>query len=149
MSELSVGVGTQITLHFSLHLQDGGCVDSNFDKAPASFAFGDGSLLPGFEEVLVGMTVGEKKQCVIPPEKAFGQPNPNNIQQIDRSVFDASMELAEGLVVSFADAAGMERPGVVSAVEEEYISVDFNHPLAGKSIVFDVAIVGIAPAVTH
>jgi FKBP-type peptidyl-prolyl cis-trans isomerase SlpA len=74
---------------------------------------GDGSLLPGFEQRLLGMRPGERKLFQVPPEDAFGQPNENNVQRIDRDNFDDDIELELGLVCSFADAAGGEVPGMI------------------------------------
>lgn len=147
--ELVIGDGTDITLHFSLQLESGEMVDSTFDGAPATFSFGDGKLLPGFEEVLVGLTSGQREHFTIPPEKGFGQHNPNNIQRLERQAFDPDMELEEGLVVSFADAAGGELPGVVRSVGESEVVVDFNHPLAGRVIFFEVEIIAVKPTLTH
>jgi len=71
VSEYSVGPGTQVTLHFSLALESGEVIDSNFDAKPASFDFGDGKLLPGFEKVLVGLKAKQKASFTLPPEEAF------------------------------------------------------------------------------
>lgn len=133
-------VGTQVALNFALALEDGSVVDSNFDGAPVNFIVGDGSLLPAFEACLARAVIGEKQQFVIAPEDAFGQPNPNNVQRIPHESFDAAMELEPGLVCSFADAAGGELPGVVASVSKQEVTVDFNHPLAGHTILFDVLI---------
>nr|WP_086934578.1 peptidylprolyl isomerase [Agarilytica rhodophyticola] len=138
-----------ITLHFSLQIEGGDMVDSNFDKEPATFTFGDGSLLPGFEQALVGMKAGARTQAIIEPEKGFGQSNPQNIQIFKRDSFNQDIELAVGLVLSFADAAGGELPGVVAAIGDDQVTVDFNHPLAGRTIIFDAQIIGIKPTTTH
>lgn len=137
---------SQITLHFALKLVGGGTVDSNFGGDAATFTFGDGSLLPTFERRLVGLRRGDRRQFVMPPEDAFGQHNPNNVQHFKRSAFAADMELQEGLVISFADAANTELPGVVKAVDADDVTVDFNHPLAGQSLIFEVEIVDVQPA---
>ncbi len=132
-----------VTLHFSLALEDGAIIDSNFDKTPATFAMGDGSLLPGFEEVLIDLRVDQRRDFLINPEQGFGQHNPSNIQTLKRKEFADDMALSVGLVVSFADAARGERPGVIAAINDDEIIVDFNHPLAGKSIIFDVQILDV------
>lgn len=137
--------GTRVTLNFALALEDGAVVDSNFDAAPVSFAVGDGSLLPAFEACLSQAPIGDKCRFEVAPEHAFGQPNPNNVQRISRDSFDASMVLEPGLVCSFADAAGGELPGVIESVGEREVSVDFNHPLAGHTIVFEVLVHQIEP----
>lgn len=139
MTEQRIGQNTQVTLHFALHLENGDTVDSTFDKSPATFKVGDGSLLPGFEAALFGFKVGDKRTLEILPENAFGQPNPQNVQIIPRSQF-ADMELSEGLLVIFNDAANTELPGVVKVFDDEQVTVDFNHPLAGKTLTFEVEI---------
>lgn len=135
---------SRVTLYFSLALEDSSIIDSNFDGAPATFTMGDGSLLSGFEDVLIGMSVDQENSFLITPEHGFGQHNPSNLQTIKRKQFAPDMALSIGLVISFADAAKGELPGVISGIGEDEIIVDFNHPLAGKTITFDVHIVKIA-----
>jgi FKBP-type peptidyl-prolyl cis-trans isomerase SlpA len=149
MRDLAVGPGTKVTLHFALRLQDGEVIDSNFERDPATFVVGDGNLLPGFEKAIFGLTEGDTKTLTISPEQGFGQRNPNNMQEFPRSEFSSDIELREGLVLSFSDAQKTELPGVVSHFDENVVIVDFNHPLAGRDIVFDVAILKIEPVQVH
>ncbi|KIH81464.1 FKBP-type peptidyl-prolyl cis-trans isomerase SlpA [Pseudomonas batumici] len=142
VAEQRIGQNTQVTLHFALHLENGDTVDSTFDKAPATFKVGDGNLLPGFEAALFGFKAGDKRQLTVAPENAFGQPNPQNVQVMPRSQFQ-DMELSEGLLVIFNDAANTELPGVVKAFDDTQVTVDFNHPLAGKTLTFDVEIIEV------
>ncbi len=135
--------GSEVTLHFSLALQDGSVIDSNFDSSPVTFTMGDGNLLPGFEGVLQGLVSGTKQRFDILPEQGFGQRNANNVQRIKRDSFTGEMELAPGLVVSFADANNAERPGVIVDFDDDFVTVDFNHPLAGHVIRFDVNILDV------
>ena len=139
MTEQRIGQYTQVTLHFALRLENGDTVDSTFDKSPATFKVGDGSLLPGFEAALFGFKAGDKRTLEVPPENAFGQPNPQNVQIIARSQFK-DMELSQGLLVIFNDAANTELPGVVKVFDDEQVTIDFNHPLAGKTLTFEVEI---------
>lgn len=149
MSDLTVGPGTQVTLHFTLKLPNGDVVDSTTEREPPTFVVGDGNLLPAFEKVLFGLPAGARDRFIIPPEEGFGQTNPNNVQQIPRNQFPADIELAEGLMVSFADAQNTELPGVIVKVTEDEVEVDFNHPLAGRDITFEVEILNVIPAQTH
>lgn len=135
---------SKVTLYFELSLEDGQIVDSNFDQTPASFAFGDGNLLPAFEEVLLGMKAGDEATFAMSPEKAFGARNENNIQTMPRSQF--SMDLEEGMVVSFADVSKNELPGVIAEIGEQQVKVDFNHPLAGRTLTYRVQIVSVEEA---
>jgi FKBP-type peptidyl-prolyl cis-trans isomerase SlpA len=149
MDDLMISEGTRVTLNFALVLDDGSEVDSNFEKEPASFAVGDGSLLPGFERALFGLKSGDEATLEILPEEGFGQPNDNNLQTIKRDQFDVESELEEGMVFSFADAAGGELPGVVKTFDEDEVTVDFNHPLAGRTLSFRVAIHHVEVAELH
>jgi FKBP-type peptidyl-prolyl cis-trans isomerase SlpA len=148
MAEITVGPDTRVTLHFAIKLQNGDVVDSTFDKAPATFTVGDGNLLPGFEQALFGLQAGAKASLTIPPERGFGQPNDGNLQTMTRDDF-TDMELSPGLLIIFSDAAGGEMPGVVKSYDDEQVIIDFNHPLAGRVLTFDVEILAIEPAVSH
>ncbi len=142
MTEQRIGPDKEVTLHFALKLANGDVVDSTFDKQPATFKVGDGNLLPGFEAALYGFKAGDKRSLQIEPENAFGQPNPQNVQVMPRSQF-AEMELSEGLLIIFNDAANTELPGVVRSFDEQQVTIDFNHPLAGKTLSFDVEIIEV------
>jgi FKBP-type peptidyl-prolyl cis-trans isomerase SlpA len=144
---LQIQTGTSVTLHFSLALENGHIVDSNFEGNPATFSVGDGNLLPGFESSLLGLAVGDERDFIIPPENAFGQHNTQNVQSVDRGNFDES-DLEIGSILSFQNGDG-ELPGVIIALEENQVMVDFNHPLSGKNIVFQVKIVEINPERLH
>lgn len=149
MRDLTIGAGTRVTLHFAVRLPDGEVIDSNFEREPATFTVGDGNLLQGFEKSMLGLQEGDRKTFLIKPEDGFGQRNPNNVQEIARSQFGADIRLEEGLVLSFADAQKTELPGVVKRFNDDVVVVDFNHPLAGRDIVFEVAILKIEPAQVH
>ena len=142
MTDTRIGQNTEVTLHFALHLENGDTVDSTFDKAPATFKVGDCNLLPGFENALFGFKAGDKRNVVVAPENAFGQPNPQNVQVMPRSQFEG-MELSEGLLIIFNDAANTELPGVVKAFDDDQVTIDFNHPLAGKTLTFEVEILEV------
>ncbi|MDO9617659.1 MAG: FKBP-type peptidyl-prolyl cis-trans isomerase [Pseudomonas sp.] len=142
MTDVRIGPDREVTLHFALKLDSGDLVDSTFDKKPATFKVGDGSLLPGFEQAIYGLKAGDKRSLSISPEQGFGQGNPQNIQVMPRSQFQ-DMELSEGLLVIFNDAANAELPGVVKAFDDSQVTIDFNHPLAGKALSFDVEIIEV------
>ncbi|MBF8223557.1 MULTISPECIES: FKBP-type peptidyl-prolyl cis-trans isomerase [Halomonadaceae] len=148
MSEYRIDEGMEVTLHFTLKLEDGAVVDSTKEKAPATFQLGDGNLPPGFEAPLKGLTDGDTGSFEIAPEHAFGQHNPQNIQRLKREDFgDEALEV--GTVMSFADPSGGELPGVISAIDGDQIDVDFNHPLAGRTLTFEVEVISVKPATTH
>jgi FKBP-type peptidyl-prolyl cis-trans isomerase SlpA len=147
---LDIGPNCKVELHFSLKLADTGeLVDSTFEKKSAELVIGDGNLPAAFEAVIHGMKAGERKIERIEPKDGFGQHNPSNVQKISKDQFDPSVELSEGLVVSFQDKAKSELPGVVAAIDDKMVTVDFNHPLAGRELEFEVEILSVAPAETH
>lgn len=142
MTDVRIGPDKQVTLHFALKLDNGDVVDSTFDKNPATFKVGDGNLLPGFEQAIYGLKAGDKRSLPISPEQGFGQGNPQNVQVMPRSQFQ-DMELSGGLLVIFNDAANAELPGVVKSFDDNQVTIDFNHPLAGKALSFDVEIIEV------
>ena len=147
---LDIGPNCKVELHFSLKLADTGeLVDSTFEKKPAELVIGDGNLPAAFEAVIHGMKAGERKTERIKPKDGFGQHNPSNVQRIPKDQFDPSVELSEGLVVSFQDKAKSELPGVVSTFDDTMVTVDFNHPLAGRDLEFEVEILSVVPSETH
>ncbi|WP_028470397.1 FKBP-type peptidyl-prolyl cis-trans isomerase [Neptunomonas japonica] len=142
MSEQIIGPEKTITLHFEIRLQNGDVVDSNFANQPATFTVGDGNMLAGFEAAIFGLKVGDRQIFKITPEHGFGMPNPSNIQKVGRESF-SGIELETGLVIGFQDASG-ELPGVVVSFDDINVEVDFNHPLAGKDLEFEVKILDVA-----
>ena len=143
-SDRRIGPGCRVTLHFAIHLESGEEVDTTRRGRPATFEVGDGNLLPGFEAALMGMRAGDDAQLVLPPAEAFGEHNRDNVRLLERERF-RDVELEPGLVVSFAAADG-ELPGVVRRLFERTVEVDFNHPLAGRPVVFDVSILRVEDA---
>ncbi len=146
---LKIDRETRVTLNFALKLEDGQVVDSNFDREPVAFNVGDGKLLPGFESRLLGLQAGDEASFTIPADDAFGVHNEDNIQAFDIEQFADADELQKGLVLNFTDAAHGEVPGVIQDIDEDRVWVDFNHPLAGRSLVFDVKIHSVEPRTSH
>ena len=139
MNRVPIGPGTRVTLAFKLALPAGDVIDSTGDES-ATFEVGDGSLLPGFESAMYGMKAGDSAELPIAAEQGFGLPNDENVHMMKRTLFEVSQNLVEGLVVSFADGEGGERPGVVNRLLDGLVEVDFNHPLAGQDLLFSVQI---------
>ena len=149
MNDLVISENTRVTLNFALSLEDGSMVDSNLEQAAVTFSVGDGSLLPGFERALFGLKAGDEAEFTISPEQGFGQPNEHNIQVVKRDQFEPDITLEVGMMFSFADAAGGELPGVVDSFDEDTVRVNFNHPLAGRTLRFEVKIDRVDPAELH
>jgi FKBP-type peptidyl-prolyl cis-trans isomerase SlpA len=150
-SKQSIAAGSLISLHFSLALITGELIDSNFDQPTASFRLGDGSMLPGFEQKLLGLRAGDEIEATLGAEQAFGEINPANRHRFPIAKFrnlleDELIPTEVGAVVSFKDAGGFDLPGVIAELTESMVVVDFNHPLAGKEIIFKARINSVIDA---
>lgn len=140
-----IGAGKRVALHFSISLADGQLIDTTRERPePAEFTVGDGSLLPGFEQSIFGLRAGDRRSVFIDAKRGFGEWNPDNQQVFTRVQF-SGMELEEGMIISFTDKSG-ELPGVVKAFDDETVTVDFNHPLAGRDLMFEVDIIRVMDA---
>ncbi len=137
----TIAPGMQVTFHFSLLLADGREVDTTRRGKPVTCVIGDGNLPAAFEHVLLGMQPADDAQFPIAAADAFGLHREENLRWFPKARF-VGMELEPGLVVSFAEPGG-ELPGVVIDIGEESVQVDFNHPLAGQDLLFDVSIIAV------
>lgn len=151
MDSCPIQTASRVSLYFSLSLKEGKIIDSNFGRKPATFRLGDGNMLPGFEQQLLGLKAGDELEVVLPAAQAFGEVNPQNQQSFPVARFqnlleDELMPTEPGSVVSFKDAGGFDLPGVVSKITDDLVYIDFNHPLAGKDIQFKAKILTVMPA---
>jgi len=142
MSE-RVEAGKLVTLHYRLATSDDTELVSTFGTTPATLQLGSGELAPTLERCLDGLAVGEQHVFLLEPEQAFGKHNPDLQQRIVRSELPdpATVELYS--VIEFAAPGGGRFAGLVRELDEESALIDFNHPLAGKSIRFEVKVLGV------
>ncbi|SMY37376.1 FKBP-type 16 kDa peptidyl-prolyl cis-trans isomerase [Photobacterium malacitanum] len=135
---------SEVLMHFAIKLADGTVAESTFANAkPVIFRMGDGSLTANFEKCLLGLTVGQKSSFDLAPEDAFGPSNPNNIHHVELSKFSAETPAEVGRIIAFTGPDGHDIPGIITQVMGESVTVDFNHPLAGKTVTFEVEVVSI------
>ncbi|MFV2059670.1 MAG: peptidylprolyl isomerase [Gammaproteobacteria bacterium] len=142
-NQKAINVGSEVVMHFSLSLKDGTVADGSIDDEPLSFKMGDGTLIEGLEMVLYGLKAGEKQTLEIEPRDAFGFPDEENFHEMARSEFDDEMGIKEGVIISFSTPSGDEVPGTITAIKDDIVKVDFNHPLAGHTIQFFVEILDV------
>ena len=139
--------GSQVLLHFEVSLENGTVIDSTFTRSePVKLTVGDGSLLDGFENVLTNLRAGDTRSAHLSPEQAFGEWNAENVQTFSRAQFattEANPEI--GMMMEFEDKGKNTLSGVISAVDDDTVSVDFNHPLAGQTVLFKVQIFKVTP----
>lgn len=142
----SVQHNSAVLVHFILKLEDGSTAESTRNSGkPALFRLGDTSLSPGLEAELLGLKAGDKKAFFLAPEAAFGIANPDMIQYFSRREFVDAGEPVPGAIMLFTAIDGSEMPGVVREVNGDSITVDFNHPLAGQTIHFDIEVLDVDP----
>ena len=135
---------SQVTFHFAIILEDGSAAESTkVHNKPAQLTIGDGSLTPSFEQCLFGLKAGDKNKFTLEPKDAFGLPNPDNIYHLDRSKFSADSPAEVGNIIAFTQPDGSELPGIIREVEGQSVTVDFNHPLSGLTVEFDVEIIDV------
>ena len=135
--------GSTVTMHLSLSLTDGTEALSTFGEDPLQFTMGDSTLQPDMEYALFGLKPGDKQTLTLTAEQAYGPHDENLIQQVPRNSFPDSMEPERGQIVAFTTEDGGEAPGLILAVTDQYVEVDFNHPLSGKEIVYRVQILQV------
>ena len=135
-----------VTLHLSLTLQDGTVAESSFDDAPLVFTLGDGTLIEGLELALYGLRPGDKQRLSLLPEQAFGLRDPEKVHHLPRADFPAEMTLEPGCIIGFDTPDGEELPGMVVKAESAEVEVDFNHPMAGHVVIFEVEIIDVVLA---
>lgn len=144
-----IAQGSQVALHFSVALENGVEIDNTRSyPEPVSLVIGDGNLLEGFEKALFGLRAGDRRTVHLPPEDAFGPWNPDNVQLFDTVQFVKTGEGRPevGTMMEFQDKGGGTLAGVVKSVNDDKVEVDFNHPLAGRNVVFEVEIAKVTPA---
>ena len=140
--------GSFLTLHYRLAGPDGGDVVTTFNDKPATLTLGQGQLSPAIEARLIGLAEGTRHAFTLAPGEAFGPRNPEMVQRIKRKTIDEmadpEAEYAVGDVVEFPTPDGQGKfAGVVHAVGEGWLEFDFNHPLAGQQVTFEVQVIGV------
>ncbi len=144
MGNLAISENSKVVMHYRISLEDGTVADSTWeDNAPIAFVVGDGSLLPGLEQSLFGLTAGTQERFQLSPEQGFGYKDTANIHDLPRDDFEPTMQLEPGMVIGFSLPNGEELPGMVLDVNEASVRVDFNHPFSGHELSVEVEILSV------
>lgn len=136
--------GDTVKVHYTGTLTDGTEFDSSRGQEPLEFTLGQGQMISGFEEAVVGMTLGENKTITIPSDEAYGERNDAMVQQVPRGAIPPEIELAEGMLLQAQGPDGETLRFTVADFNEEEVTVDGNHPLAGRDLTFELELVQIA-----
>ena len=148
MSEqLKIKDDVVVSLAYTLRLDDGEIVDSSKGDAPLQYLHGHGQIIPGLEKALAGLTVGDSKKVEVPAEEAYGEVTMEAFEIVPRSIFPADMDLGAGMALSLRDAETNEPfEASIAEIRENEVMLDFNHPLAGETLHFDVQIPALRSA---
>jgi peptidylprolyl isomerase len=136
--------GNTVHMHYTGTLSDGTVFDSSEGRDPLSFTLGAGQIIPGLDQALHGMTVGEEKTVTIPAEQAYGPHDPQAVQAIPRDQIPPHIPLDPGTVLQMQTPDGQAMPVTVASADDSQVVLDANHPLAGKDLTFAVQVVAVA-----
>jgi peptidylprolyl isomerase len=135
--------GDTVKVHYTGKLEDGTVFDSSVDREPLQFTLGRGEVIPGFEEVVVGMQPDESKSATLPADKAYGPHRPEMVVTVEKERFPDDLEPEVGQQLQMRQAEGQTIVVAVTEVSESSVTLDANHPLAGKDLTFDIQLVEI------
>jgi FKBP-type peptidyl-prolyl cis-trans isomerase SlyD len=142
----SIAAGKVVTLAYSLRDEEGDVLDSSEDDGPLVYLHGQDNIVPGLEKALTGKTVGEKLRVVVPPEEGYGEWDEEGVQVLARGTFPPEVELEVGLQLVMEDEDGDPMPFWIAEIAGDDVTIDFNHPLAGAQLDFDVEVLAIRDA---
>jgi len=136
--------GDTVKVHYVGRLADGTVFDSSWERnEPFIFRTGDNKVIPGFDAAIIGMVVGEKKTVTIPPERGYGERHDDFVITVKRVQFPRGARIEVGEHFDLSDERGHLVPAVITAVAGDEVTLDANHPLAGKTIIFDIELLEI------
>jgi len=135
--------GHKVKVHYTGTLDDGEKFDSSEGREPLEFELGVGQVIKGFDEGVLGMSVNDEKHIKIPAKDAYGEHDPKLRTDVPREAFPQDQEPKEGMQLMVTLPTGHQQPAVIANVSKDFITLDLNHPLAGKNLNFKVKLVHI------
>jgi FKBP-type peptidyl-prolyl cis-trans isomerase SlyD len=142
---MKAAAGMVVSMHYTLTDDSGAVIDSSLGGEPLAYLHGHGNIIPGLEKALEGVTVGHKAKVTVAPAEGYGEHDPSAVFDAPREHFPPDLELKPGVRVT-ADGPQGPISLVIVAVNDTSCTLDANHPLAGKTLFFDVEIMKIRPA---
>jgi len=143
---MKVKKGDKVKVEYEGKLESGEVFDSSNHgehSHPLEFEVGAGKVIKGFDEAVEGMEKGEEKEVTIEPENAYGEPNPQLTQKVPRDKLPKEPEPKSGMMLVLATADGRQAPARITKVNKNEVTIDLNHPLAGKKLIFKIKVVEI------
>jgi len=139
---MAVGKGNKIKVEYTGSFESGEVFDASEKHGqPLEFEAGSGMVVPGFDVAVIGMEVGEEKTVTLKPEEAYGMPDERAVQKVPKAKFPA--EAKEGMMIGVPLPNGQQIPAKIVKVDDKEVTIDLNHMLAGKSLIFWIKVVGI------
>ena len=135
--------GNTVTLHYTGILNDGTQFDSSEGKEPLMFQVGSGQVIPGFNDGVIGMNIGETKTIVVPHQDAYGPKIDDAIQVVQKEKFPPDFEIRVGETVAGQTQDGHGFNAVILSEQTDTVTLDFNHPLAGEDLTFEVKLMSV------
>lgn len=140
----TVEKGSKIKVEYVGSLEDGTIFDSSEKhNSPLEFVVGEKQVIKGFDDAVVGMKAGEEKEITLPPDQAYGQHNPEFVRDMPKNMFPEDQEIKPGMIFMVDLQDGRQIPVTVTKVTDEFVTIDLNPPLAGKTLIFKIKIVEI------
>lgn len=136
-------VGDRVKVNYTGSLEDGTTFDSTSEEEPFEFTLGQGKVIPGFEDAVIGMEEGETKTVSIPAENAYGPHREGNVIVVEKSQFPSNINPQVGMMLQLRLDEGKTTNAFITEVADETVTLDGNHPLAGKDLVFEIELVEI------
>jgi len=141
---MSAAAGSKVKVHYTGTFDDGEVFDSSRERDPMEFEVGAQQVIPGFDQALIGMEIGESKQVKIPEDEAYGPYNPEMIMEVAPDQFEEGMKVEVGQQFQVEMGEGNEVVLMVKEVLDDKVVLDANHPMAGKTLNFDIELLEIA-----
>lgn len=141
---MSVQQGSSVALHYTVRLEDGTVLETTEGSEPYKIVVGKDRILPALEEALIGMNEGERKELRIPPEEAYGVHRDDLVLRIPKQSLRGGEQVTLGDMVQVSTPEGQEQTARIVGVDAQTITLDFNHPLAGKTLILDFEVVQVA-----
>ncbi|MEO1023800.1 MAG: peptidylprolyl isomerase [Bacteroidota bacterium] len=139
----TVQQGDTVKVHYTGTLTDGSVFDSSIQREPLEFTLGQGQLIPGFEQTVLGMEVGDKATTEIPAKDAYGEVREELTMKANKTDLPPDLTPELGMQLQLSQPNGQPVPVIISEIEEETVTLDANHPLAGKDLTFEIELVEI------
>jgi peptidylprolyl isomerase/FKBP-type peptidyl-prolyl cis-trans isomerase SlpA len=135
--------GDEVQVHYTGKLEDGTVFDTSQDGEPLSFTIGENRVIPGFESAVVGMEPGDTKTTEIDPEQAYGEHRDDMVMELDREQIPDDVEPEVGQQLQLRLENGQTVPVLITALGEDTVTIDANHPLAGRTLIFEIELVDV------